>query len=254
MKIGLKLFCFYFKRTLKDSFTIGYSIFFPIIIILLLGFLRKNNYGGEISSFQYYAIVLLPFCILCEIITGVYLGQEEARNKVAERFLVAPVSERVIVGAKLLAGTSALSVCHGLVMLFLTLILPVQYGRFGFLIFIQYSVLTLLSFALGLWIGLGMKYFIVIKNYMNIPIFLFAIMGGCFYPIGTLNKYFDIVLKLSPLTWINRASFLSIYDNNLSVLIIVLFFLLVIALICSMGAMITFQREDFLHGDLLNSK
>lgn len=253
MKMWSYLFWFYFKRTIKDGFTIGYSIIFPLVMITLLGFLLKNSYGAMITGFQYYAIVLLPFCILCEIITAAYLGQEEARKKVAERFLVAPVSEKMIVGTKLLAGTCALSVCHGIVMIIATLVWQVDYGTYGFLIFIQYTVLTSLSFAIGLWMGLGMKNFIVIKNFMNLPIFLFAIMGGCFYPIGSLNKLFDSMLKLSPLTWINRGSFLSIYDGDSFVLVVVIGCLAVVGILCGIGAMITFKKEDFLYGDLLNS-
>jgi ABC-2 type transport system permease protein len=139
-------------------------------------------------------------------------------------------------------------------MIIANLIWHVEYGRYGVLIFIQYTALTLLSFAIGLWMGLGMKNFIVIKNFMNLPIFLFAIMAGCFYPIGTLNNVLDFVIKLSPLTWINRGSFLSIYDGDRFVLVVVIGCLTLAGILCGIGAMVTFRKEDFLYGDLLNSQ
>ncbi len=252
MRIWLKLYLFYLRRTLKDFFTLGYSMIFPIIMIVLIGWLRKGSYSQDTSSFAYYTIVLVPFCICFELTTAAYLGQEEARKKVAERFLISPISTRMLIITKWSAGVTAMSVCHGFVYLFAKLILRVSYHGYGALLFLMSITFTGIIYGLGLWLGLGMKNFIVLKNLVNIPVLVFGVLGGCFYPFGSSYVLLNTFIHLSPLTWINRATFLAIYDSNpylLRLLICLFLFLNVGALVMAIHK---FKKEAFCNGDMFS--
>ncbi|MDD5936146.1 MAG: ABC transporter permease [Clostridiales bacterium] len=252
MLVFMRLYAFYLKRTVKDSFTIGYSVVFPIVMILLMGWLRKGSYGQELSSFSYYTIVLVPFCISFEVTTAAYLGQEEVRKHAAERFLTTPVSTRKLLLAKFFAGVSAMSICHGFVYLFASLVLRVSFHGHGMAMYLMSIAWTGVIYALGLWLGLGMKNFIVVKNLINLPIMLFAVLGGCFYPFGSTDPLIQKVIQASPLTWINRSQFLAMYDSKSQLLFMmtIIFVLLCIGIMTL--AVIKFRKEAFCNGDMFS--
>jgi ABC-2 type transport system permease protein len=242
----------YVKRCLKDSFTIGYSIIFPLIMIGLLGWIRNGSFSNGLTSFQYYTITMLPFIICCEIITAAYQGQEEGRLKVGERFLIAPITTKTLIMSKWCAGVTALSICHGFVYIVVKLVFRVSYEGKGLFIYLISIGLTALIYALGLLIGLGMKNFIMITNLLNIPIFIFAILGGCFFPFGSSDSLVAVLIKLSPLTWINRATFLAMYDRQGELMILLSGVLSLGVVIILIQAVKRFKKVGFLNGESLS--
>lgn len=238
------------KRRAKDGFVLGYNVIFPVVMILLLGYLTSAGYGKDFTGYQYYSVVMLPFCIAMSMITAAYAGKDEAYKKTAIRFLFSPVSKAFIVLSKLFSCIIIISICNLLVLLFCMMAfhLPVSLSIVS--IFVLLSAETLAVCTIGLFIGFGMKNFILIKNVLNIPIVLAAILGGAFYPIGTLNPSFEAVLRLSPLTWINRGMFLAIYDNNSTVLWITSTVLVIVGILFAILTVQLFKKEEFIHGDL----
>ncbi|BCN29491.1 ABC transporter permease [Anaeromicropila herbilytica] len=245
------MFTFDFKRRIKSSFTYGYHLIFPVIMILLLGLLLSGQFGERLSSFQYYALVMLPFCTTLAMITSAYAGKDEAYQKTAYRFLIAPIKEKDIVIAKILSCTISFGMCNILVLVISWIIFSIPMGSSVLEIILLLVSETFCVCAIGIYIGLGMKNFIILKNFLNIPIFICAIIGGSFYPIGTSNSVLEVVFHLSPLTWVNRSIFLCIYDNHSEILWITSFILLAIGGLFTFAGVRSFQKEEFLHGDLL---
>lgn len=252
MKNFVQLYSMYVQRCIKDSFTIGYSVVFPLLMIGLLGWIRKGSFSNGVTSFQYYSVTMIPFVICCELITAAYQGQEEGRLKVAQRFLIAPISVKSLIFSKWCAGVTALSICHGFVYLTVKLVFQVSFGGKGLVIYLVSIELTAFIYALGLWLGLGMKNFLLIKNLVNLPIIVFAVLGGCFYPFGSLHSFVAGLIQLSPLTWINRASFLSMFDKENELIIRVLSILFIGVLAVLYQAMMRFKKEGFLYGESFN--
>ncbi|MBH1939835.1 ABC transporter permease [Mobilitalea sibirica] len=238
------------KRRYKDGFLIGYNIIFPILLTLLLGYLLAGSYGKEFTSYHYYSLVILPFCIAMAMITAAYVGKEEAYKKTAMRFLYAPIFKTQIVLSKLLSCTVIISVCNIIVLLFVKLVfqLPI-YGEFWAIIFLLTAEAYCFC-AIGMFIGLGMKNFIVIKNIINLPLCAAAILGGAFYPIGTMNDKLELLLKLSPLTWINQSMFRYLYDGDRDYLYKISLILILIGTGFTLLAIVRFRKEEFIHGDL----
>ncbi len=248
------LFIFDFKRRIKSGFTIGYSIIFPMVMILLLGYLLSGNFAEEFTSYDYYSLVMIPFCCTMAMITAAYAGKEESYAKTAYRFLTAPISGGQIFGAKLLSCTITFSVSNMMVLLASKLIWRIQLGSSLPLIAALLTTETFCICAAGLIIGLGMKNFVTVKNFLNLPISVFALIGGSFFPIGTLDPRLQFVFHLSPLTWINRSIFLSIYDNSNTTLYGTTIVLCLVGILFTIIGMKSFNKEEFINGDLPSYK
>lgn len=104
--------------------------------------------------------------------------------------------------------------------------------------------------AIGVFIGISMKNFLLVKNIINLPIALCAVAAGVFYPFGTSNPVVQGILNLSPLTHVNRYLFAILFDHmKLGVYLLILYHV-VIGVLVSVLVIKTFKKEVFLHGDL----
>ncbi len=237
------------RRRFTDGFSVGYNIIFPIIMIILLGLLCRNYSYGIISSYHYYTVVTIPFCIVMAMITAAYGGKDDAYAKTAERVLLAPISIGAIVAAKIISCTIVIAICSILTYIGCSIILKMSMQSMGYIVLL-FLTLSFCICAMGTFIGLGMKNFIFIKNIMNLPICLFAILAGTFFPIGTFHKGFQFIINLSPITWINRSIFLSLYDYDNSMISIICLTLTVAGIIFGILAVITFKKGEYISGSL----
>lgn len=244
------LFCYDIKRRMKDSFLIGYNIIFPIVMIILLGYLTSENYGRKFTGYHYYTFVMLPFCISMAVITAAYVGKEDAYKRTAARILFSPVNPAHIILAKQFSCTIVMSCCNLFVLLFslLAFKLPIRHYILPLTGFLAAESFTVC--AIGLFIGLGMKNFIFIKNILNIPICVAAVLAGAFFPIGTLNPRLAFIIKLSPLTWFNRSMLQVVYDGENRSMINTAMISIVIGIGFTILTVCLFKKEEYIHGDL----
>lgn len=242
------LFSFGMKRRMKDSFIIGYSVIFPLFLIGVLGYIASGYFSGngEINSFKYYTLVLIPLSILMGMITIAYVAKEENTFRVSYRFITAPLNVKEIVIAKLLTSTIAMSLWNIIVLTLCKFLFKINFnGRFieiGLLLTAE----TFMTVSLGIFIGLCTKNFMMVKNLLNIPIMIFGILGGAFFPVGSLGKIFNVISYISPLIWINRGLILMIYDNNMFLYLGALIITITIGGIFTVGSIRFFKKEAFL--------
>ena len=237
------------KRRLCDGFIMGYNIIFPAVMIGLLGVLGRNGSYGGITSYQYYGVVMIPFCVILSIITAAYAGKDDAFEKTAERIMIAPVSNKVLVMVKVISCSAVLFLCSILLYIVVSLIVGLSWRHF-----VHVGVLFLtLSFsvaAIGTQIAVGMKNFLFVKNVINIPILIFAVFGGTFFRIGTLDPIVSFVLNLSPLRWINKSLFMLLFDDNSSLWIKVNLVLIVGGIVFTCIAILRFKKGEYINGNL----
>lgn len=252
MGVFLTLFTNSLRRRIRDGFAIGYNIVFPLTLIIILGYLTKDNYTGMISSFQYYTLVTIPFCILFCIITSAYGGKEDAAFGTAVRLIQAPINRWHIIASKLLADTMVFSICNVLVFTVGYLIFRLPLGGRFMAVILLFTAETFLACGFGLLLGLGIKNFIIVKNLINFPICIFAVLGGSFFPIGSFKPFWQTILYLSPLTWVNRSIFRYLYDGEVYryQLYQLTFTLIAAGFIFSLAAVYYFKKEEFLNGNI----
>ncbi|MEG0295784.1 MAG: ABC transporter permease [Clostridium sp.] len=236
------------KKRIKDSFLIGYAIMFPILLIAILGYMASNFYSGEngITSFYYYSLVTMPFCIFLTSVTLVYITREESLSKCGERFIIAPISKVAIVLSKILPSTIVTAIFNLVTILVCKFIFRVDFKERILEIILLFSALAFLSCAIGTFIGLCTKDFMTVKNFISTPIMIMALLGGAFFPIGSLGGIFEIISYVSPLTWINKGLFMMLNDNNMTIYFIALISTLILGLIFLVGAITKFKKEAFL--------
>lgn len=239
------------KRRCSDGFAVGYNIFFPLLMTAVLGLLCKDMFRQEmVTGYQYYGIVFVPFCMFMSVITAVYGGKDDAYANTAERVLLAPVSVTDIVISKIIAEIVVFTGCSVFVFVFSTLVWKVWEVSHIIPVVLLYSAISYMTAAIGTYIGLGMKDFMKIKNLLNVPIAVFALLAGCFYRLGTFHKGLQFVINLSPLTWVNRSLFMMMFDNNSELLYIVCGIFAVIGLLFTILAVLLFKREEYGNGEL----
>ena len=103
-----------------------------------------------------------------------------------------------------------------------------------------------MSCAIGVFIGVSTKDFMQVKNFISTPILIMALLGGTFFPIGSLGKGIEIISYISPLTWINKGIFLMINDHSLNMYFIASGVTLALGIIFTFGSIIKFRKEAFL--------
>ncbi|WP_167957174.1 ABC transporter permease [Anaerosporobacter faecicola] len=241
---------FQMKRRVRDGFSIGYNVIFPLVITALLGLLTKKQFTQTITSYQYYALVMIPFCATMSIITAAYAGKEDAYAKTASRYLIAPIHEKNIVVAKILSCSLIFSCCNGVTFFVCCALWHIPSSENWWLIFLLLCVLSFVIASIGVLIGTGMKNFLVLKNVINIPIGLCAVAAGVFYPFGTSDRLIQSLQNLSPLTWINRFVFAALYDCRSKEIGILIVILVMVGVGMTALAVKNFQKEEFIHGDL----
>lgn len=240
------IFSLSLKRRSRDFFIIFYNLIFPMITILLLGYLNSLKYTNIISSYEYYTIALIPFFVFLSITTSAYNAKDESMNNVSGRVLMSPTEHTSIVLAKISSSLIVLTLTLLLLLFTCNLFFTMQLGKKLLPISFLYLSFTFMTTAIGYFIGFTLKNDEAIRNYMNLPISIFAFLGGSFFPVGSMNPSFNLIFQCSPLHWINKSIFLYIYDGNVKLLQLCSLTLFGIGLIFLLLSLIYFKREVFM--------
>lgn len=234
------------KRRSKDFFIIIYNLILPIILICALGYLMSPDYENFISSYQYYTIVLIPFFISLSVSTALYNSKEDKMNNVSGRIILSPLTDTNIVLPKILSSTIILIIITSLLVILCNLIFKMNLGVSILQILLLYTCFIFLITSLGYFIGFACRNEEIIRNYITLPICIFAFMGGSFFPVGSLNSIIDNLLKISPIYWINNATFSLIYNNNPSILYLLSSLSFILGIILTITCIKKFKKEVFI--------
>ena len=218
---------------------------FPIVIIALLGYLTSTSYGTEFTSYEYYSIVIIPFCLLMGVTSVVYAAADEKRMKTAYRYMIAPISKAALIWSKFFSCVIAFTICGVIVLLLSRLLFHLPVGN-------NFAALSLLLLCesitisgLGLFFGLAIKSFTVIQNFLNLPIVIFGFLGGAFFPVGSVNPVLSFIINLSPLTWINKGIIFCLYMEDNTILLGVSAALFIVGIIFTFLTTKHFKKEAF---------
>ncbi|MGL4454183.1 MAG: ABC transporter permease [Sarcina sp.] len=246
MNIFIANLNFGLKRRSKDFFLIIYNLVLPVLLVLALGYLMSTDYQNTITSYQYYLVVLVPFFIALSVATALYNTKEDKMHNVASRILSSPVSISNIVLPKILSATIILVVITTLLLIVCNFTFKMNLGITLIPILLMYSSFIFLVTSFGYFVGFVCKNEETIRNYINLPVCIFAFMSGAFFPVGSINPILDKILMLSPLRLINSATFSAIYADttaNLYTLALVMF---ILGTIFTILAIKKFRKDAFI--------
>ncbi|WP_394926975.1 ABC transporter permease [uncultured Robinsoniella sp.] len=240
------LFCFGLKRRAKDFFVLFYSIVFPTVMILLLGYLTCTSYGNEFSSYNYYTITIVPFCALMGISTVSYAAQDEKLLHTSYRYIAAPISPKQIVLSKFCSCGVVLSLCNTITLLIGKFLFRLDFqGNITMVIILLICETTAVT-GIGLYLGLACKNLDSLRNFINIPLVLFAFLGGVFFPVSSLNTVLSTLIAFSPLTWINRGIISCVYDNQVQLIYGISVILFMTGIVMVLLTIRFFKKEAFI--------
>lgn len=241
------MFSFYLKRRNKDFFILIYNVILPAILIVILGYLMKPSYSdGIISSFQYYYVVLIPFCTSLSITTALYNAKEDRRENVSERIFSSPVNIKALILSKILSSSVSLTIITTLLIIAGALVTRLS-NPLNILLMVSLNVVFIFFCTVfGYFLGFSSENDDAIRSYLSLPTCILAFLGGCFFPIGSTNIIIASLIKLSPFYWLNRSIFALIYDSSSTTFTIVFSILLLLTGLLFVLSTRTFKKEAYL--------
>lgn len=194
------------------------------------------------SSFDYYGVTMLTLIMLWGSMQAASLIQLENGNHTVRRLKNAPISMLLLFSIKVVVSLVVLMVQAGIVISVNSLLFGVNYGSISqlMLILLPYG---LFSGALGILIELIFSRARAAQGAIMLLINLMLITGGAYVPVEQMGSLMVKLQEFSPVSWVNRAIFSSIYqipDVGRTGLIMRL---LVIALLMLSLSAVLFRRQ-----------
>jgi ABC-2 type transport system permease protein len=220
-----------------------YVTLFPILLIAILGFMTKDNYGSEFTSYNYYGITLMIYSILMSGMTSANAFMEERIKKPNMRIIYSPGSISHIYLSKIIASFVFSAVFHLLDMIFLCFLFDIKINHI-FELILLFGLTELFSVTLGIMLCCIFKTEAITNQLQSIIVNLMAIFGGLMFSLDGLGSTVRSISNLTPAKWLTTTTFELIYDGKQSSVLPT-----VALLVATIGVMIivckiTFRKED----------
>lgn len=242
----LNKIAFELKLMFKTPVIVFTFFAYPVLLTLIIGYLSQNSFGSEISSYQYYSIGMMIFIYAGAGLSSVYNFMDKPTKDGNLRVIYTPVKTSSIYLSQIISGTifAAMGILFSMVIF--KVFFKVNYNGSEFIVFIGFITLAFLSNALGMFLATVINNLMAINMIFNMIQAIFCVLGGAFFSIESLGKLPAFLAKLSPVKWIIDGILNSMYDNNNTLLFIIIAvnILLSVILICICKK--TFKSEKYL--------
>ena len=220
-----------------------YATLFPVLLVVILGFLGKDTFGTEVTSYDYYGITLMIYSIFMSGMTSANAFMEITIRKPNMRIIYAPGNPEVIYLSKIVSSFIFCFCCHLFDMLFLYALFHIQLHAVPQLV-ILFALTELFSVALGIMCCCIFKTEAMANQILSIVVNLLAVLGGLLFSLDGYGKIIRSLSFISPAKWLVKTSFEMIYDNDYSrflpTLAMISLATALVFLVCKM----TFRKED----------
>jgi len=224
-----------------------YAIGFPLLLVLLLGFIASGSYSQTITSYDYYGVSLMIFAIFNASTFSANSFLEERIKKPNLRILFSPVRQATIPCSKIFSSFIFCSAAYTLVVLVLRLVVGVNYGGSNSWALLVIMELAILFFsALGVLVCCLLRSESIANNILSLLLTVFAFIGSVFFPVDQLGKVVSAISWVSPAKWLLTTSLQIIYDQDWSFFLPVCGGLLILSAVVIMASSRIFKGEDYL--------
>ena len=232
-----------FVNLIKNPMWIFYATLFPILLVVILGFLTKDSYGSQVTSYDYYGITLMLYSILTSGMTSANAFMEERIKKPNMRMIYAPGNVRFIYLSKILVSFVFSFLFHVFDLILLCLVFHIHISSVVQII-VLFAFTELFSVTLGIMLCCIFKTEAMSNQILSIVINLMAVLGGLLFSMDGYGKEIRSISMLSPAKWLSNTTFQMIYDHNYSSFLPTIISLAGVTLIMIIICNITFRKED----------
>lgn len=192
------------------------------------------------TAMDYYAVSMLTLIILYSSITGAHAIKSERVTKTINRLICSPAKKYQIFIGKIF-GSLAITILQVLIVIVVSkYVLKAYWGSHVGI------VLLLVGAEIIMAVSMGIAVSFLVKNesgVLNILVPLIAFFGGAYGPVEMYGANVLRFSDLSPLRWINKATFSVIYSNDFSTVGAAIGINLCVAVIFIVIASLHFRKE-----------
>lgn len=239
------------KRDTLNLFTnpmwIFYTVFFPLLMILILGFLSEGSYGIELSSYDYYGITMMIYSALNAATLAANSFMEQRIKSPNLRIVFSPVKPMYIYLSKIIATVIFTTVCYSAVGVALHFMMNVNFGgEKAIFLWILMIAVEFFASCLSVMVCCIVKSEEITNTIVSNLITLLAVVGGLFFPVDGMGKVIEVISDYTPVKWISTSLFQIVYDNNMISFLPTLGILIVLGTICIFVSHKAFRMEEYL--------
>lgn len=236
-----------FSNLCFNAMWVFYSVVFPFLLVLILGFLGSGSYGSTVTAYDYYGITMMIYIVLSTAMTASNSFMEERIKKGNMRIIYSPMPKSFIYISKILATFAFSFICHLIVILLLYFILGVNFGGWntGYIIVIL-LLFEVFSSSLGVLLCCIFKSENTANQILSIIINIFAVFGGLFFQLDGFGKNIEKISYISPVKWVVTTMLKIIYDNNFSYFLPTAAILIVLFVITLLLCGKFYRTEDYI--------
>ncbi|CAH8770590.1 ABC transporter permease [Paenibacillus dendritiformis] len=220
---------------------------FPLLLMLILGYLTRSIYGGgEVSSYDYYGVTIVIFASLNVSMIASNSFMEKSLRKSNLRILHAPVRTSYLYISKFAATFFFSTLCTLLLLALAHWVLNVHYGGSGWIVVALILIgFNLFSSALGVLMCCLFRSEETSNKILSFVNNLLALIGGLFFQWDGLGRAAEILSYLSPVKWVAEAVFRVIYDQDAGMALPLLGGFAAGSLVLLWGCSRIFHAEDY---------
>lgn len=231
-----------FINLIRNPMWIFYATGFPVLLVLIMGYLTRNSFGDTVTSYDFYGITLMIYALINSGMTSANAFLEERIKKPNMRIIYAPGNVKYIFLSKIIASFAFSFIFHLTDMAFLHAAFGVEFG--GIDLYILFALTELMSATFGIMMCCIVKTESMTNQIQSIVVNILAILGGTLFSIDGYGSFARKISRFSPVKWIVDASFQIVYDHSTRLFVPAAAgiggAIVVMVLVC----MVTFKKED----------
>jgi len=236
------------KHLISNQGNVFMFTIFPVVMVLLFGFLFSNMYKGTfVSAYDFYGVTMIFFTAMMGATVPANAFLEKTIKEGNTRIFYTPVSRVQIYLSKILACFIFISTLLIVDVIVLSLLGIVNFGGISILHIILLLAafvlfLILLSSAICVTIRSEEITNTIISNSMSV----LALLSGIMFPIASLGEWADKLSNFSPLKWVLNSTFELIYNGGSPNYVLILVGLIALSIPLLFVVHKNYRPEDYI--------
>lgn len=222
-----------------------FSILFPLLLIVIVGYMTQNLYGSLVTSYDYYGVTLMIYSALYSGTFSANCFMEEKIKKANLRSVYAPIQSWEIPLSKTVATFLYTLFFYTLVAIFTGVLFSINYGEHVFKLWLLFASINFASSNVGVLMCCIFKSEGIANQILSIVTNIVGITAGLLFPTAALGQTFHDVCSALPLSKYMIVIFELIYDSSSPNYISALIWMSCISLIMIVLTNFFFKGEDY---------